>query len=185
MSTVKPGVVGYLKTDDFTPIGSPYGVNQQPAAGTVVSDLSTFFSSTPATDDTPGGTASFMYLQANTDATVVSKTVPRQFIITNIRALKTGADGVSGDKATLSKVSADGVTTTTLGELNLFSKKNQFVCGPLADVALPLGAPIPASFVPNAAFTPNLAAGEFLKVTATKAGGGNCQATIYVDVIGA
>ena len=32
MSTVKPGVVGYLKTDDFTPTGSPYGNNQQPAA---------------------------------------------------------------------------------------------------------------------------------------------------------
>lgn len=179
MSTVKPGVVGYLKTDDFTPIGSPYGVNQQPAAGTVVSDLSTFFSSTPATDDTPGGVGAFMFLQVNTDATVVSKTVPRQFIITNVRALKTGADGGAGDIATLSKVSADGVTTTTLGVLNLFSKKNQFVCGPLADVA----APAAAAFLPNAAFTPNLAAGEFLKVTATKAT--NCAATIYVDVIGA
>ena len=71
MSTVKPGVVGYLKTDDFTPTGSPYNVNQQPAANSVVSDLSTFFSATPATDDIPGGTASFMFLQANTTATTV------------------------------------------------------------------------------------------------------------------
>ena len=77
MSTQKPCVVGYLKTDDFTPIGSPYGVNQQPAAGTVAADLSTFFSSTPATDNTPGGTASFMFLQTNVTGTVVSKVLPR------------------------------------------------------------------------------------------------------------
>jgi hypothetical protein len=179
MSTVKPGVVGYLKTDDFTPTGSPYNVNQQPAANSVVSDLSTFFSSTPATDDAPGGVGAFMFLQVDTTATTVSKVVPRQFIITNIRALKTGADGGLGDVATLSKVSADGLTTTTLGVLNLNSKKNQFVCGPLADVA----APAAAAFLPNLAFTPNLAAGETLKVTSTKVT--NCAATIYVDVIGA
>lgn len=181
MSTVKPGVVGYLKTDDFVPVGSPYGVNQQPAAGTVVGPASTFWSSTPATDNEPGGTGALMFLQVNTTATTVSKVMPRQFIITNIRALKTSGDGSAGDIATLSKVSADGLTTTTLGVLNLATKVNQFVVGALADVA----APAAAAFLPNAAFTPNLAAGETLKVTSTKAAGGNCQATIYVDVIGA
>lgn len=171
MSTVKPGVLGYLKTDDFAPTGSPYGVNQQPAAGSVVSDLSTFFSATPATDDTPGGTASFMFLQVNTDATVVSKVVPRQFIITNVRALKTGGNGGATETATLSKVSADGLTSTTIGVLLLDVNQNYFVAGS-------------AKFTPNGAFTPNLAAGETLKVTAAK-GAGNCAATIYVDVIGA
>lgn len=180
MSTVKPGVVGYLKTDDFVPVGSPYGVNQQPAAGTVVADQSKFFSSTPATDDTPGGTASFMFLQVNTTATVVSKVMDRQYIIKNITALKTGADGGAGDKATLTKVSADGLTTTILGDLVLSGKVNQFVVGTQSDIT---PAPAPAAFLPNAAFTPNLAAGETLKVTSTKAT--NCAATIYVDVIGA
>lgn len=169
MSTAKPCVVGYLKTDDFTPIGSPYGVNQQPAAGSVAADLSTFFSSTPATDNTPGGTASFMFLQANTDATVVSKVIDRQYIIKGIRALKTGALTAGADTATLSKVSADGLTPTTLGVLTLTASLNTFV--------------LETAFVPNANFTPNLAAGETLKVTAGKVG--NCQATVYVDVIGA
>lgn len=47
MSTQAPVIVGYLKTDDFTPIGSPYGVNQQPAAGTMAAPLATFLSSAP------------------------------------------------------------------------------------------------------------------------------------------
>jgi len=42
MSTQFPAVVGYLNTPDFTPIGSPYGVNQQPAAGSVAAPVSTF-----------------------------------------------------------------------------------------------------------------------------------------------
>lgn len=175
MSTAKPCVVGYLKTDDFTPIGSPYGVNQQPAAGTVAADLSTFFSSTPATDNTPGGTASFMFLQVNTTATVVSKVLDRNYIIAGVRGLKTGGNGAAGDKATLAKVSADGLTTTTLGEFDL----NQTELS-LFNIS---------KFTPNTAvpplYTPNLAAGETLKLTATKVGGGNCAATIYVDVIGA
>ena len=170
MSTQKPCVVGYLKTDDFAPIGSPYGVNQQPAAGTVAADLSTFFSSTPATDNTPGGTASFMFLQTNVTGTAVSKVLPRQFIICDIRALKGGVNGGAGDKATLSKVSADGLTTTVLGDLALDVNANLFVTGSV-------------KFTPNGAFTPNLGAGETLKVTATNAT--NCGATIYIDVIGA
>lgn len=47
MSTQAPVIVGYLKTDDFVPPGSPYGVNQQPAAGAMAAPLATFLSSAP------------------------------------------------------------------------------------------------------------------------------------------
>lgn len=177
MSTVKPGVVGYLKTDDFVPVGSPYGVNQQPAAGSVVADQSKFFSATPATDNTPGGTASFMFLQANTNLSVVSKVLERQFIISSITALKTGADGVANDKAVVSKVSADGLTVTTIGTLDLN--------GALVNTFVPSTKFTPAAAAPpDAGFTANLGAGETLKVTAGKLAG-NCQATVYIHVIGA
>ena len=171
MSTQKPCVVGYLKTDNFTPTGSPYGDNQQPAAGSVAADVSTFFSATPATDNTPGGVASFMFLQENTDATVISKVLPRNFIIKGIRALKTGGNGAAGDLATISKVSADGLTTSLIYDLSLQVNEKVFA---LED-----------KLTAKANWTVNLAAGETLKVTATKGAGGNCQATVYVDVIGA
>lgn len=167
MSTQKPCVVGYLKTDNFTPVGSPYGDNQQPAAGSVAADLSTFFSSTPATDNTPGGVGAFMFLQVNTNATVVSKVVDRNYIITNVTAYKTGGAGDADDKAKLSKVSADGLTTTAIGDLSLNVAEKLFATA---------GS---ATFFPV-----TLAAGETLKVTAAKIAG-NCAATVYVHVIGA
>ena len=167
MSTVKPGVVGYLKTDDFTPTGSPYGNNQQPAAGTVVADQSKFFSATPATDNTPGGTASFMFLQLDTDATTVSKVLDRNFIIKNVSAYKTSGNGDANSKAKLSKVSADGLTTTSIGDLSLNVNEKVFATASSATF-----------------FPVTLAAGETLVVTAAKTAS-SCAATVYVDVIGA
>ena len=166
MSTVKPCVVGYLKTDDFTPIGSPYGVNQQPAAGTVAADLSTFFSSTPATDNTPGGTATFLFQTTAVNATQI-KIVDRNYIIQKLGFVKLTANGGAGDQVVVSKVSADGVTATTFFTFDL--NKNKWVYGDTGSTALS-GAPL-------------LAAGETLKIVSTNAT--DCSAFIFVDVIGA
>jgi len=166
MSTVKPGVVGYLKTDDFVPVGSPYGVNQQPAAGSVVSDMSTFFSATPATDNTPGGTATFLFQTTAVGATQ-TKVVDRNYIIQKLGFVKLTANGGAGDQVVVSKVSVDGLTATPFFTLDL--NKNKWVFGDTGSTAFG-GAPL-------------LAAGETLKIVSTNAT--DCSAFIFVDVVGA
>ena len=169
MSTVKPGVVGYLKTDDFVPVGSPYGVNQQPAAGTVVSDGSTFFSATPATDNTPGGSASFLFQTTAASATQ-TKVVARNFIIERIRVCKLTANGGVGDQVVVSKVSADGLTTTTCATVSLNINKWLYFDAALSGGTALGGAPL-------------LAAGETLQIVSTNAT--DCSSYVFVDVIGA
>lgn len=169
MSIVKPGVVGYLKTDDFVPPGSPYGVNQQPAAGSVVADGSKFFSATPATDNTPGGTGTFLF-QFGAASSTQTKVVDRNYIVQKLGYLKLSAAGAAGDTVTVSKVSADGLTSTTWFQFNLNGVAKS-VFGDTGSNIMILNA------------IPLLAAGETLKAVAANAGDVSCY--IFVDVIGA
>jgi len=169
MSTQKPCVVGYLKTDNFIPVGSPYGDNQQPAAGSVAADLSTFFSSTPATDNTPGGSATFLFQFGAANSTQ-TKVVDRNYIVQKLGFLKLSNTGGVGDTVTISKVSADGVTATAWYTFNLNTIAKS-VFGDTGSNAL-TGNVIPL-----------LAAGETLKAVAANATDVSCY--IFVDVIGA
>jgi hypothetical protein len=168
MSTVKPGVVGYLKTDDFVPVGSPYGVNQQPAAGSVVSDMSTFFSATPATDDTPAGNGTFLF-QVPAATGSQTKVLARNFIIQGLSLLKLTAPAGGTDAVVVSKISADGLTTTTLFTFSIGAGT--------------LGTLVFQGTSTTAIGAATFAAGETLKVAYTNSN--NCACYVFVDVLGA